>query len=70
MINSVLDDQAGAARDIVLLNAGAAIYIGGKADSHAAGVERAREVLASGAARNTLAQLVTVSSSFRDESSA
>lgn len=68
MINSVLDDVAGPARDIVLLNAGAAIYLGGEADSHADGIARAREVLASGAARQTLAKLVEVSSSLRSES--
>jgi len=54
LVDQVLNDQAGAARDIVLLNAGAAIYIGGKAGSHADGVSRAREALASGAARQVL----------------
>ena len=40
----------GAKRDIVLLNAGAAIYVAGETDSIDAGVERAREAIESGAA--------------------
>ncbi|HNQ05313.1 MAG TPA: anthranilate phosphoribosyltransferase [Thiobacillaceae bacterium] len=53
-----LDNQPGAERDIVILNAGAAIYAAGVGDSLAAGVERAREVIASGAARAKLEELV------------
>ncbi len=64
LVDGVLNDEAGAARDIVLLNAGAAIYIGGKAANHADGVMRARAVLASGAAREMLAKLVQVSVSL------
>lgn len=64
LIDQVLNDQPGAARDIVLLNAGAAIYVGGKARSHAEGVDLAREALASGAARATLARLIEVSQGF------
>ncbi len=40
----------GAKRDIILLNAGAAIYVAGEADSIEAGVDRAREAIESGAA--------------------
>jgi anthranilate phosphoribosyltransferase len=61
MLSAVLDNQAGAARDIVLLNAGAAIYVAGQADSLAHGVKKAGEVLASGAAKNKLVQLVQFS---------
>ena len=61
MVRSVLADEPGAARDVVLLNAGAAIRVGGGADSIAAGVERARETLASGAAREKLDALVAFS---------
>jgi anthranilate phosphoribosyltransferase len=61
MLSAVLDNQAGAARDIVLLNAGAAIYVAGVADSLAHGVKKAGEVLASGAAKNKLVQLVQFS---------
>lgn len=47
----VLDNQDGPARDIVMLNAGAALYAANVTDSMKAGVARAREALASGAAR-------------------
>lgn len=61
LIRAALDDTPGAARDIVLLNAGAAIYAAGVAPSLAAGVERAREALACGAARAKLEQLIRFS---------
>ena len=47
---AILQGAQGPKTDIVLLNAGAAIYIGGKADSIAAGIEKARQLIASGAA--------------------
>jgi anthranilate phosphoribosyltransferase len=47
--------------DITLLNAGAAIWIGGKVDDLAAGLERARETWRSGAAARKLEQLVDFS---------
>jgi anthranilate phosphoribosyltransferase len=49
-----LENREGPARDIVALNAGAALYAAGIAPSIAEGVTRAREVLASGAARAKL----------------
>jgi anthranilate phosphoribosyltransferase len=58
MLRGVLDNQPGAARDIVLLNAGAALYAANVASSIAEGIERAREALASGAAKARLAQFV------------
>ncbi len=61
MLLAVLDNQAGAARDIVCLNAGAAIYVAGLTASLKEGVKKAREVIASGAAKNKLAQLIEVS---------
>jgi anthranilate phosphoribosyltransferase len=61
MLMSVMDNQAGAARDIVLLNAGAAIYVAGLADTLAHGVRKAAEILASGAAKNKLVQLIQIS---------
>ena len=61
MLLGVLDNQPGAARDIVLLNAGAAIYTAGLADTLAHGVNRAAETIASGAAKEKLAQLVHIS---------
>ena len=46
--------EAGAARDLAVLNAGAAIYTGGGADSLQAGVLRAQEAIDSGAATRKL----------------
>ncbi|MEO0315042.1 MAG: anthranilate phosphoribosyltransferase [Pseudomonadota bacterium] len=55
-ILEALDNRAGPARDIVMLNAGAALYAAGIVSSIAAGVTRAKETLASGAARAKLDQ--------------
>ena len=57
-IQAVLSDQAGAARDIVCLNAGAAIYVSGCADSLPAGIEAARNAISSGKAATVLQELV------------
>ena len=51
MLLAALDNQPGPARDIVALNAGAALYAANAADSIAAGVNTAREMIASGKAR-------------------
>ena len=64
MIEAVLDNQPGAARDVVALNAGAAIYAAGVADSLADGVVKAQQAIASGAAREKLAELVRLTRSF------
>ena len=61
MLLAVLGNQPGAARDVVRLNAGAAIYVAGLAASLADGVKKAGEVIASGAAKNKLEQLIQVS---------
>lgn len=61
LLLSVLDDQEGPARDTVALNAGVALYAANVADSMAEGLERAREALASGAAKAKLEALVRVS---------
>ncbi|MGB8337624.1 MAG: anthranilate phosphoribosyltransferase [Burkholderiales bacterium] len=62
MLLGVLDNKPGAARDVVALNAGAAIYAAGITPSLGEGVKRAQEALASGAARKKLDQLVAASS--------
>jgi anthranilate phosphoribosyltransferase len=54
VLRSVLEGKAGTERSLALLNAGAAIYVGGRADSVAAGVERARESIDTGAAAGVL----------------
>jgi anthranilate phosphoribosyltransferase len=58
MIRAVLADSPGPARDIVCLNAGAAIYVSGCADSLAAGVEAARAAISNGKAAAVLQNLV------------
>lgn len=60
MIREVLDNQPGPARDIVMLNAGAAIYAAGVADTLADGVARAGEALQGGKARETLETLIRI----------
>jgi anthranilate phosphoribosyltransferase len=55
---AVLEGERGPRRDLVLLNAGAAIYVGGRAGSLAEGVERATEAVDGGAARELLERLV------------
>jgi anthranilate phosphoribosyltransferase len=61
MLRSVLDDEPGAARDIVILNAGAALYAGNVADSMVAGIALARAAITSGAAKGKLEQLASTS---------
>ena len=58
MLLEALDNEAGAARDIVTLNAGAALYASDVASSIGDGIERAREAIASGAAREKVDALV------------
>jgi anthranilate phosphoribosyltransferase len=64
VIKRVLDNEPGPARDIVVLNAGAAIYAADLVDSLEAGVKMAQDVIASGAAREKLDALVKLSASF------
>ena len=58
MLLGVLDNQHGAPRDIVILNAGVALYAANVVDTMKAGVERARAVIESGAAKARLEKLV------------
>jgi anthranilate phosphoribosyltransferase len=64
MVLSALENKPGAARDIVALNAGAAIYVAGKADSFEDGVELAMEQMRSGAARAKLDAFVAFTQGF------
>jgi anthranilate phosphoribosyltransferase len=64
MMRAVLEDTPGPARDVALLNAAAAIYAAGVADSLEEGVARARAALSAGAARARLEALVEFSRSF------
>ena len=58
MVMAALENHPGAARDVVALNAGAAIYVAGKAASMEEGVLLAGKVMASGAARAKLDEFV------------
>ncbi|WP_018230070.1 anthranilate phosphoribosyltransferase [Methyloversatilis universalis] len=64
MLLAALDGSHPPARDVVLLNAGASLYVSGVADSLRDGVDRAREAIESGAARQRLDKLVELSRSF------
>ena len=63
MIRGVLEGRPGPARDIVLLNAGAALYVADLADTFADGLVKARKTIDSGAAAAKLEQLVAFSKS-------
>ena len=65
MLLSVLDDEPGPARDIVVLNAGAALYAANVAPTMKAGVVQASAALASGAARARLDQLVALTQALK-----
>jgi anthranilate phosphoribosyltransferase len=60
VLRRVLEGEPGPARDVVLLNATAAIVVGGQAADLGAGLERARESLDSGAAAKALEDLVAL----------
>ena len=64
-IGRALANEDGPVRDIVLLNAGAALYCAGVSPSVVDGVRRCREAVASGAAQAKLSQFVAVSNRFR-----
>ena len=63
MIQSVFANTAGSALDIVSMNAGAAIYVSGIADSLEEGIARARTAIAEGKASRVLVHLVAKSNS-------
>ena len=63
VIQNVLDNQPGPAFDVVCLNAGAALYVSGVAESHQAGVELARAAIKHGKAKEVLNRLIAVSNS-------
>ncbi|MGY0779716.1 anthranilate phosphoribosyltransferase [Azospirillum argentinense] len=62
-IRALFDGVQGAYRDIVLLNAAAALHVAGKAGDLKEGVERARHAIDSGAARAVLQHLVSITNS-------
>ena len=64
MVMSVLDNQPGAARDIVVFNAGVALYAANVAETIQAGIVLARAAIESGAAKAKLEQLISLSKSL------
>ena len=66
---ALLGGEKGAKRNAVLLNAGAALYIGGKAESMKEGVALAAELIDSGKALKTLEKLIEVSNRPEQEAS-
>jgi anthranilate phosphoribosyltransferase len=58
IVRSVLEGEAGARRDIVSINAAAALWVAGASGDHADGLAAARESIDSGAARERLERLV------------
>ena len=64
MLLGALENRPGPARDVVLLNAGAALYTANLVASIGAGIEKARSVLESGAARSQLDSFVRFTQQF------
>lgn len=64
MMKSVLNNQSGAAKDIVILNAGAAIYAANLANSLADGIDKAKLVIEEGAALKKFNALITFSNNY------
>ncbi len=63
---AVLEGESGPRRDLVLLNAGAAIYVGGRAADLAGGIEKAAAAIDSGAAREILDRLIATTARLAD----
>jgi anthranilate phosphoribosyltransferase len=61
IVRQILDGKSGAHRDVVVLNAGAALFVAGKATSVADGIRLAQKAIDTGAARDTLAAMVRLS---------
>jgi anthranilate phosphoribosyltransferase len=64
LVVAALENKLGAARDIVALNAGAAIYVAGKAPTLEDGVELAFDTIKSGAARAKLDEFARFTQQF------
>jgi anthranilate phosphoribosyltransferase len=62
--HAVLDGEQGPRRDLVVLNAGAAIFVGGLAGSLGEGVEKAAATIDSGAARELLDRLIATTAAL------
>lgn len=69
MVMDVLQGTPGVARDIVQINAGAALYLTGRADSIDAGIHLARETIESGAALGKMHAFVRATQTLADSAS-
>ena len=67
IVRRILNGEKGPKRDAALLNAGAALYIGEKAESMEAGITLAAELIDSGAVKKTLEKLIEVSNRPEEE---
>ncbi len=65
LVRAVLGGEAGAKLDMVLLNAGAALFAAGEVDAIVDGVVMARKVIASGDALKKLEQLIDFSQTLK-----
>ena len=65
LMQSILNNESPAGRDIVIFNAGAAIYLAGITDNLSAGIKRAHQAITSGAAKAKLAALIKLSNELR-----
>ena len=61
ILRAIIGGEKGPRRDVVLLNAGASLFVGGKAASVREGIERAAQAVDSGAARTKLDAMITAS---------
>ena len=67
LLLDALDNRGGAARDIVAFNAGATLYVSGRAETLADGIKQAQAMIASGAARSRLDAFVALTKGFSGE---
>jgi anthranilate phosphoribosyltransferase len=67
LADAVLEGQRGAARDVVLLNAGAALYVADLSGSIQEGIQQAAEELDSGRAQQKVKQVALVSQRIKSE---
>ncbi len=67
LASRVLDGQPGPARDAVLLNAGAGLYVAGQAESIADGIRQAGAALDSGRARQKMVEVAAASQRIKAE---
>lgn len=64
VIKEIFNNEEGPARDVVAMNAGAAIYVAGLSETLGQGIQVAQDVIANGSARAKLDALVEISNSF------